>query len=244
MSTYFLSDCHLGAGYIADPRAHEARIVALLDSIASTATQLFLLGDILDYWFEYRHVVPRGYTRFFGALARMADAGVEITWMRGNHDIWLFDYLATEIGLTVTDNVIERTIDGHRFVMAHGDGIGFQSLSFSFIRAMFRNRLLQKLYSGIHPRWTVGFAHAWSAHNRKHGHAEQLDLLPDSDRYVRFATDYEKAHGHVDFFVFGHRHIEIDQPGPGDSRIIVLGDGFRRFTYGEFDGGDFRLLNF
>lgn len=243
-TAYFISDCHLGASYIADPAAHQRRIVDWLRSIADSATELYLLGDIIDYWFEYRYVVPRGYTRFFGALAELADRGVKITWLRGNHDIWLFDYLRDEIGLTVADGVIDREILGRRFVMAHGDGVGRRTPMFRLLRSMFRNRFLQILYAAIHPRWTVGFAHAWSAHNRMTGHAETTVMLADNDCYMAFARDYIEVNGRVDYFVLGHRHIAIDQPGPDGSRMIVLGDGFRRFTFGSFDGNEFRLSRF
>ena len=122
--TYFISDLHIGAGYIGDTHDHERRLVAWLDAIAPTARAIYLLGDVLDYWYEYRTVVPRGYVRFFGALARLADSGVEIIWLKGNHDIWIFDYLPNEIGLAVHDGVMQRDIDGRRFVMEHGDGVG------------------------------------------------------------------------------------------------------------------------
>lgn len=242
-TTYFISDCHLGASYIADSKAHERILVEWLRAIAPRAKALYLLGDIIDYWFEYRYVAPRGYTRFFGALASLADSGVEITWMRGNHDIWLFDYLSKEIGLTVADGVIERTIDGRKFVMSHGDGIGRLKPTFRLLRSMFRNPFLQKLYAMIHPRWTVGFAHAWSAHNREHGKPEQLTSLPATDNYVEFARNYECDHGAVDYFIFGHRHIAIDQTEPNGTHIVVLGDAFENFTFGQFDGREFRLLN-
>lgn len=242
--TFFISDCHLGATYINNPRAHERAITRWLETIAPDAKALFLLGDIIDYWFEYRHVVPRGYTRFFGALASLADSGVDITWMRGNHDIWLFDYLAGEIGLTVADGVITTTIDSRRFVLSHGDGIDCRSTMFKILRSMFRNPALQKLYAAIHPRWTVGFAHAWSSHNRLHGHDELITTLPPDDSFVRFAEHYQRTNPPADFFVFGHRHIAIDQPGPDKSRIIVLGDAFRQFTFGRFDGRQFHLEKF
>lgn len=241
---YFIADCHLGAAYIEDRRAHELRIVGWLESIAPTATHLFLLGDIIDYWFEYRYVVPRGYTRFFGTLAALADRGVKITWLKGNHDIWLFDYLRDEIGIEVADGVISRELGGKKFVMAHGDGVGRQSVTFTILRSMFRNRTLQRMYAAIHPRWTVGFAHAWSSHNRLTGKAELTDYLAPDDRYITFASDYMAEHGSVDYFVFGHRHILVDQSGPSLSRVIILGDAFRLFTYGEFDGTEFTLRTF
>ena len=152
---YFISDLHLGATYLPDPLEYERRVVRFLDSIAGEAGELILLGDILDYWYEYRTVVPRGFTRFFGTLARLADSGVKITWFIGNHDIWLFDYLATEIGLRVVDGVERRTIGGKNFFLSHGDGVGRLPRTFRFIRATFRNRFCQKLYAAIHPRWTI-----------------------------------------------------------------------------------------
>ncbi len=240
-NTYFISDLHLGARYIADPRAHERRISDWLLSIADDARRLFMLGDVLDYWYEYREVVPRGFVRFFGALAALADRGVEIVWMKGNHDIWLFDYLSGEIGMKIADGIIDTVIDGHRFVMEHGDGVGHQSRTFRFLRAMFRNRTCQRLYSAIHPRWTVAFAHRWSSHSRLTGHEDTSTTLADTDPLVVFARDYMLTNGPVDYFVFGHRHIVVDRTIGDDTRLIVLGDGFRHFTYGEFDGREFRL---
>ena len=133
--TYFISDLHLGAGYISDGRAHQQRVVRFLDSIADDADELIMLGDVLDYWYEYRTVVPRGFTRFFGALARLADRGVKITWFLGNHDIWLFDYLRDEIGMRVVDGSEVREIYGRKFYMAHGDGVGRLPASFRTQRA-------------------------------------------------------------------------------------------------------------
>lgn len=112
---YFISDMHLGASYFPDRHAHERLVVSFLESIASDADELYMLGDVLDYWFEYRYVVPRGYVRFFGALARLADRGVKIHWFTGNHDIWLFDYLRDEIGIEVVDGYSVRDIFGKRF---------------------------------------------------------------------------------------------------------------------------------
>ena len=163
---YFLSDCHLGAGYIVDPRAQEKALAAWLDSIAADASALYLLGDIIDYWFEYRNVVPRGYTRFLGALARLADKGVEIVWLKGNHDIWMTDYLTSEIGCRIVDGLLDTHIAGRRFVMEHGDGVGRRPLAFRALRRIFRSSTARVLYAAIHPRWTVGFAHSWSRHSR------------------------------------------------------------------------------
>lgn len=238
--TYFISDIHLGATYIADARAHEQAIVAWLRSIAPTAKALYLLGDVLDYWYEYREVVPRGHTRFFGALAELADSGVEITWFKGNHDIWIFDYLPGEIGMKVVDGGLDTTIDGARFFMEHGDGVGESRPSYRRMRAIFRNRFCQRLFSAIHPRWTVPFAHRWSSHSRSTGTAASSEL-PESHRLVQFARNYMAANGHVDYFVFGHLHIAANKKIAPASRLIVLGEAFSAMTYGVFDGKNFEL---
>lgn len=239
---YFISDLHLGAGYIADPRGHEQRISAWLRSIAPTARRLYLLGDVMDYWYEYRSVAPRGHVRFLGALAELADSGTEIVWMKGNHDVWLFDYLRDEIGLTVADGLLDTEIDGHRFVMEHGDGVGEMRRSYRMMRRLFRNRFAQWLYAGIHPRWTVGFAHAWSKHSRLHGRkAPDCATLPGDDRLVEFARGYMHANGPVDFFIFGHRHQLVDMKLSDESRLIILGEAFSMMTYGVWNGHEFAL---
>lgn len=238
-NTYFISDIHLGASYIANPGEHERAIAAWLRAIAPTAARLYLLGDVLDYWFEYREVVPRGYVRFFGALAELADSGVEIVWLKGNHDIWIFDYLPAELGITVVDGLVDTVIDGKRFVMEHGDGVGESRSSYRRMRAIFRNRACQKLFSAIHPRWTVPFAHRWSSHSRSTGCAA-VELHPDH-RLMKFATGYERANGHVDYFVFGHLHLVANMEIAPQSRLIVLGDAFKAMTCGCFDGHTFSI---
>lgn len=236
---YFISDLHLGARYIADPRAHQQRVVNFLHSIAADATELYLVGDVLDYWFEYRTAVPRGYVRFFGALAALADAGVKITWLTGNHDIWLFDYLRTEIGMEVIDSPwVERTIAGKRFIIGHGDRIGRRSAGFRFICSLFRNRLLQWLYSGIHPRWTIPFAHLWSSSSRRSRYGI-ADVEAHADQVEQDVATLPQA----DFVVLGHHHIVVDRQ-MAHGRLIVLGDWIDHCSYGQFDGSTFTLKTF
>lgn len=237
---YFLSDLHLGAGYIADHHWHERIIAAWLKTIGPTARELYLLGDVMDYWYEYRTVVPQGYVRFLGALADLADNGCKIYWLKGNHDVWIFDYLPKEIGMTVVDGVLDKEIDGRRFVMEHGDGVGEPRPLYRLMRRLFRNRFAQWLYAGIHPRWTVGFALNMSKRSRLSGSpAPDSDTLADDDPLVRFASDFQQANGHVDYFVFGHRHQTVDMKISEDTRLIILGEAFSRMTYGEWDGKDF-----
>lgn len=246
-NTYFISDLHLGASYLDDPRGREQRVCRFLKAVAPTARRIVLVGDILDYWYEYRTVVPRGYVRFFGTLAELADSGIEILWYVGNHDIWLFDYLQTEIGITVVDpkdGFELRDIDGTLFCIGHGDGIGHRTCSFRFMRALFRNKCCQKLYSAVHPRWTVPFAHRWSSHSRKA--SDDTDMLP-----ARIRTDIEVFVRHLlterpelRYIVVGHHHVALDEPVSDSCRMIVLGDWISRSTYGVFDGNHFALKDF
>lgn len=243
--TYFISDLHLGASYLSTPLDYERRIVKFLNSIANDADELIMLGDILDYWYEYRTVVPRGYTRFFGALSSLADSGVKITWFIGNHDIWLFDYLSSEIGLRVVDGFEIRTIHGKRFFLSHGDGIGKLPVMFRFIRATFRNRICQKLYAAIHPRWTIPFAHRWSKSSRNFESSMPEFKGEANEPLIAFCKEYlNSTDSSIDFFVFGHRHILIDFPLNASSRMIILGDWIHHFSYGVFDGHDFSLKIF
>ena len=241
--TYFLSDLHLGARYIAEPREHEMRVVRWLDSIKHNAKRIFLLGDILDYWYEYRYVVPRGHVRFLGKLAELADSGVEITWMTGNHDIWLFDYLSSELGITVVDGPVKLTLDGKTFLLDHGDGVGRQKRSFAFMRQLFRNRFCQMLYAGIHPRWTVPLANGWSKENRVKRSAADIErcIAHGLKALTDFSEEYSKCNPEVDYFVYGHLHTLIDDTLSTGKRMLVLGEWIGMCTYAVFDGNELTL---
>lgn len=242
--TYFISDLHLGATYLKNPKDYERRVVKWLRSIKDEAKTIYLLGDILDYWYEYRTVVPRGYTRFLGTLAQLVDEGVEIYWFIGNHDIWIFDYLPTEVGVKVVDGFQVKDIDGKRFFLSHGDGLGELKPGFKFIRSVFRNKFCQKLFSAIHPRWTVPFAHRWSSHSRDFSNETPAFEREDDEPFIAFAREYVKQDSTIDYFVLGHRHIMLDYDlGNDRSRLVVLGDWIHHFSYAVFDGESLRLLN-
>lgn len=238
--TYFLSDFHLGAKYIDNPRKQEQRIVSFLESIRNDAKEIYLLGDILDYWFEYRYVVPKGYVRFFGKIAELADSGIKIYWFIGNHDIWIFDYLPSELGVEIVDGSQIKQIDGKTFFIAHGDGLGDESRSFRMLRAFFRNRFCQRLYAGIHPRWTVPFALNWSRSNRVNGEDRPFGC---DEPLQRFVTNY-KEDQKIDYFVFGHRHVAVNKSIGNNSRLIILGDWIKLYSYAVYDGNDLRLQFF
>lgn len=239
--TYFISDLHLGARYMADSRAHEARVVGFLQRIAPTARRLYLVGDVLDYWFEYRHVVPKGHVRFLAALAALADSGVEVVWYAGNHDIWLFGYLREELGVDVRDpkpggEFID--VDGTTFFIGHGDGIGYRSPGFRIIRSLFRNRLCQRLFAAIHPGLTVPLAYRWSNHSRK-GYSTPTALDPNVRTSLEiFSRSLATEYPELRYIVIGHHHVPVDEPVAANCRLIVLGDWISRHTYGVFDPAD------
>lgn len=228
---YFLSDLHLGASYLPDSKENERRIVRFLDSIKDDAEAIFLLGDILDYWYEYRYVVPRGYVRFFGKLAELSDSGIRIVWLKGNHDIWIYDYLPQELGIEIYDGAITEKICGKKFFLEHGDGIGARPAGFRFIRGLFRNKVCQKLFSGIHPRWTVPLAYNWSSHSRKGGEMVSLPENTLLQGLRDFAVSYHKDHPDINYFIFGHLHILKKEKISDDCFLIVLGEWIRSFSY-------------
>lgn len=248
--TYFISDLHLGSRYVADRRRHERAVVGFLHSIRHDARALYLLGDILDYWYEYRTVVPRGYVRFFGALAGLADAGVEIYWIVGNHDVWLFDYLRDEIGITVLDpkgGGMEMNIDGTVFFLAHGDGIGRLTPGVRAMRAIFRSRICQTLYAAVHPRWTVWLANSLSSGSRSHGLREGVAERTRTEAVAAmrdFASGYSSLHPEVRYIVMGHHHVALDEAVGGDCRMVILGDWLSLETYAVFDGENLVLKHF
>lgn len=241
---YFISDLHLGASYLKNPLEYERKVVRWLRTIASDASEIYLLGDILDYWYEYRYVVPRGFTRFFGALAELADAGVKITWFIGNHDIWIFDYLPKELGIRVVDGNEIVEIAGKRFFLAHGDGLGNLPKGFRFIRRLFRNRICQRMFSAIHPRWTIPFAHRWSSHSRDFDGKSPAFSGNDNENFITFAREYLSSDPTIDYFIFGHYHIMLDYKLSETSRLIILGDWIHHFSYAKFNENKVELISF
>lgn len=239
---YFASDAHLGAKTLENPLDTERRLVRWLDRIKSDAEAIYFMGDMIDFWFEYKTVVPRGYVRFFGKVAELSDSGIDIHWFIGNHDLWLTDYISTELGVKVHRQAMLCTLKGRSFFLSHGDEFGDpKDYKFRIIRAIFHNSLCRKAFSGIHPRWTIGFAHAWSRQSRIKGEKYSNYLGEEKEHLVLFAKQYLKQHPAVDFFVFGHRHIPLDLMLSRETRLIILGDWITHFSYGVLDEEGFSL---
>jgi UDP-2,3-diacylglucosamine hydrolase len=236
---YFASDIHLGNRYLENPMDAEKKLVRWLDNIKKDAAAIYFLGDVFDYWYEYKYVVPRGHVRFLGKLAELADLGIEIHLFTGNHDIWMFDYLPEEVGAIIHLKPLIINLLGKSFFLGHGDEVGYRPLKYRIIQRIFRNRFCQFLYETIHPRWTFGFARRWSLSSRKSGlAAEKLQETQarNAKALEEFALSYLQIHPEINFFMFGHLHILLDREISPDTRLLIIGDWLRHFSYAEWDG--------
>ena len=245
-NTYFISDLHLGAKYMDDPVGRERRVCRFLDSIKDDAAELYLLGDILDYWYEYKYVVPRGYIRFFGKLAELADSGVKITWVTGNHDVWLFDYLRDQLGMRVLKGHTVVETAGKRILISHGDDVGVQPVMYRFTRWCFYNKVCQWLYAAIHPRWTYPVATGWSNENRTGRDPARQQAVSEraAERLIDFSRDFYASHPDIEAFVYGHLHIARMNEVEGMPPVIFLGDWISLCTYVVLDSNGNFTLNY
>ncbi|MBO4802171.1 MAG: UDP-2,3-diacylglucosamine diphosphatase [Bacteroidaceae bacterium] len=243
---YFLSDAHLGSRGIPHGRTQERRLVRFLDSIKDKAGAVYLLGDMFDFWYEYKLVVPKGYTRFLGKISELTDNGVEVHFFTGNHDIWCGDYLVKECGVFMHREPLACELGDKVFYLAHGGGLGDPDPSFHFLKWLFHNPVAQTCFSAIHPRWGVELGLTWAAHSRKkHGDGADPPFMGEKKEFlVRYAKDYLSTHPSINYFIFGHRHIELDLFLTHQARIIILGDWITQFTYAVFDGETIQMHNY
>lgn len=243
---YFLSDAHLGSRAIEHERTHERRLVNFLDSIKYEASAIYLLGDMFDFWYEYKTVVPRGFTRFLGKISELTDMGVEVHFFIGNHDLWCTDYFSKECGMIIHRQPLTTEIYGKEFYLAHGDGLGDPDTSFKFLRACFHSTTLRTLFSNLHPRWSLEMGLRWAKHSRqKRMNGNEPEYMGEDKEYlVLYSKEYLKTHPDINFFIYGHRHILLDLMLSRSSRILILGDWINQFSYAVFDGENLVLDNF
>ncbi|KIO42813.1 UDP-2,3-diacylglucosamine diphosphatase [Sanguibacteroides justesenii] len=235
---YFLSDAHLGAKLLDNNRERERKLVSFLEKIRPECAELYLLGDMFDFWFEYKRSVPKGHVRFLAELARYTDNGIKVHFFTGNHDIWAFDYLNKECGVILHTAIEETRINGKSFMIGHGDGLNPKDKGYLFLKRAFHNRFLQKCFRLIHPDWGIKLAHAWSSHSRlkDNGKIEALEYLGEDKEEIVLYCKQILQQRHFDYFIFGHRHIPIDLPLCESSRYINTGDWISHFSYAVFDG--------
>lgn len=235
---YFLSDAHLGSRLHADMHSvheQERKVCSMLRHLAQDATAIYMLGDMIDFWFEYSSTVPKGQTRFLGCLSELCDSGIEVHYFTGNHDMWTYGYLENECGVIVHKSAEELTINGKRCFLAHGDGLYEREIGVKIIQWIFHSEVCRKLFCLLPSHFGIQFGLWWSAHNRKKESLEANQYYgEDKEWLVLYAKDMEKT-AHHDFYIFGHRHIMLDLQIRPDSRVIMLGDCFSEFSYAAMD---------
>ena len=230
--TYFVSDVHLGL-QVADPAGREDRFVDFLRGLPEDTGALYLLGDIWDFWYEYRDVVPKGYVRVFVALQDLMDRGVKVYFFQGNHDVWTYSYFE-ELGMIRLTQPAVVEIAGKKFCLGHGDGLGPVPRGYRFLRSLFHNRIVQAMFSMLHPWLAFRFGNGWSKENRL-ARKEEYVFKGDDEPLYKFAADFAKTH-EVDHFIFGHYHVAVSMTLPSGASFNILKDWIDASPYICFDG--------
>ena len=241
---YFLSDFHLGAPDAASSLIREKVVVKFLDEIKRDAAEIFLVGDMFDFWYEYRTVVPKGYIRLLGKLAELSDAGIPLHFFVGNHDMWMKDYFQKELNMPVYFEPKEFNFNGKKFLIGHGDGLGPGDKGYKFLKKIFRNPVCQWLFGILPPFLGMGLANYLSRRSRAQtGSAEEVFLGEDKEWLIIYCKEVlEKKY--FDFFVFAHRHLAIDYRLSDSSRYINLGDWIHYYTYAVYDSNKMELKSY
>ena len=232
--TYFVSDVHLGL-QVNDPAGRERRFVDFLTSLPEETAALYLLGDIWDFWYEYRDVVPKGYVRVFAALQSLMDRGVDVYFFQGNHDIWTYSYFE-ELGMKKLTQPSVVEIEGKRFCLGHGDGLGPTPFGYRLIKFIFNNRTIQTLFSMLHPWIAYRIGNVWSKHSRL-SHNEEYVFRGAEESLYKFSENYS-TENKVDYFIFGPYHAAADETLPGGARLLLLKDWMTSSPYISFDGSN------
>ena len=241
---YFLSDFHLGAPDYNSSLAREKIIVQFLTQIKNDAAEIFIVGDIFDFWYEYRKVVPKGHVRLLGKMAELTDAGIKIHFFVGNHDMWMKNYFEQELNIPVYFEPKDFEWNGQMFHIAHGDGLGPGDHRYKFIKKVFRNKFSQWLFGIFPPYMGMGLANFLSQRSRAQtGATEEVFLGEEKEWLIIYSKDMLKKKTY-NFFVFGHRHLPVDFRLSNGSRYINLGDWIRYYTYAVFDGENLELKSY
>ena len=243
---YFASDLHLGSPTPAESRKREKRFIEWLDKASSDATEIHLLGDIFDFWFEYRNSVPKGGARVLGAIARVTDSGIPVHFHVGNHDLWTFGYLEEELGVVVHSEPLKTEWDGLTCLVSHGDGLGPGDYTYKWIKKIYNNRICRLLFRFMHPDLGISLARRLSKNSRAAGGRTggEFQSAEKEDLY-NYCVDYLKQDSSIDCFIMGHRHIpldlEIQREDPENSRYINVGDWTKHFSWAVLESGKVSL---
>lgn len=241
---FFASDFHLGVPTLEMSLEREKRICRWLDHIKAEASEIYLVGDIFDFWYEYKYTIPKGTIRLLGKIAEITDAGIPVHFFVGNHDLWMKDYFVKELNVTVHHHPITQVYSGKTFYIGHGDGLGPGDYSYKFLRKIFASRVSQWLFSRLHPNLAFYIAKRSSKRSRIiTGDSDEKFLGQENEWLFLYSREYLK-NNKVDYFVFGHRHLPLDLNVDNKARYINLGEWINYNTYGVFDGEEMSLLTF
>lgn len=241
---YFASDQHFGAPDPEKSLVREKKFVQWLDEIKNDAQVLFLLGDLFDFWFEYKQVVPKGFIRVLGKLAELSDSGIKIYFFTGNHDLWLKDYLTKEMNIEVFRKKQMFGINGKKFFLAHGDGLGPGDKGYKRMKKLFTNPIAQKLFYLLHPDIAIWLGNTLSRKNKLISGEEDIKFLGEENEWLILYAKEKLKQEHFDYFIFGHRHLPMVIDLGHESKYVNLGDWIDYFSYLEFDGKDIALKNY
>ena len=241
---YFSSDNHLGAPTMEQSLPREKKFVAWLDHIKKDAAAIFLLGDLFDFWFEYKTVVPKGFTRTLGKLAEISDSGIPIYFFVGNHDLWMRDYFKTELNIEVFYKPQDFTFNSKTFLIGHGDGLGPGDKGYKRMKKVFTNPFSKWLFNWLHPDIGVKLAQYMSVKNKLISGDDDAKFLGEDNEWLVQYCKRKESQQHRDYYVFGHRHLPLDINVSKSSKYINLGDWIQYYTYGEFDGEIMRLKTY
>lgn len=243
---YFASDFHLGVPNFESSRERELHIIKWLDDISADAAEIYLLGDIFDFWFEYKSVVPKGHVRLLGKIAEVVDSGIPVSLFTGNHDMWMFDYLEKEIGVKIYREPVVKKFGSKRFYLGHGDGLGPGDYKYKLLKNIFANKVCQWLFARVHPNFAFTIAQMWSGKSRLKNINKEEGFTTKENEWLYSYCKNQLANQHYDFFVFGHRHLPLDLAIEGhDSRYLNLGEWVTGDPhYAVFDGHELTLQKF
>lgn len=241
---YFASDNHLGAPTTEASRPREKKFVAWLDEVKHDAAAIFLLGDLFDFWFEYKTVVPKGFTRTLGKLAEISDSGIPIHYFVGNHDLWMNGYFEEELGIPVYHKPQEFTFNSTSFFIGHGDGLGPGDKGYKRMKKVFTNPFFKWLFKWAHPDIGMRIAQYLSVKNKLISGDDDATFLGEENEWLAVYCKRKLEEKHRDFFVFGHRHLPLEIQLNETSKYINLGDWIQYYTYGVFNGENFELKKY
>ena len=241
---YFASDFHLGVPDHDKSLVREKLIVKWLEEIKHDAEEIFLMGDLFDFWFEYKRVIPKGFVRIQAKIAELCDSGIPVHLFTGNHDMWMFDYLPKELGVKLYREPITREFNGKKFFLGHGDGLGPGDKRYKLIKRFFAGRFCQWSFARLHPNFGIRLGNYFSSKSRvSKGTSDEKFLGEEKEWLFLFAKEKLKQE-HFDFFIFGHRHLPLDLKVSDTSRYINLGEWVKSNSYAVFDGEKLELKNY